>query len=163
MMDCPRESDVLEAVAFDRVRQMQDHLDACASCAEVAGIAAALRHDYEASVREAHVPSAGVVWWRATIRARADAARAVSQPITLAQGAAAASAVGLAFGFAGVAWRSLTSDTSLSDILVRLGARSDELATASALVIQHALPVALALAACLVIAPVALYFALSDD
>jgi hypothetical protein len=163
MMDCPRESEVLDAVALDRVRQVQDHLDACASCAEVAGIAGALRRDYEAAVREAHVPSAGVVWWRATIRARADAARAVSQPITLAQGVAAASAVGLAFGFAGVAWRSLTSGTSLSEILLRLGARSDELATASAVVIQHALPVALALAACLVIAPVALYFALSDE
>jgi len=162
-MECPRESEVLEAVALDRVAQMRDHLDACASCAEVAQIAAALRGDYDAAVRDAHVPSAGVVWWRATIRARADAARAVSQPITLAQGVAAAAAIGLAFGFAGVAWRSLTSGASLSEMLVRLSARSEEIATASALVLQHALPLALGLAACLVIAPVALYFALSDE
>ena len=160
---CPRESDVLEAVALDRVPQVQDHLDACESCAEVAGIAGALRRDHDAICREAHVPSAGVVWWRATIRARAEAARAVSQPITLVQGVAAASAVGLACGFAGLAWRTVSSATTLSELLVRLAARGDEIATGSALVLQHALPLALGLAACLVIAPVALYFALSDE
>ena len=103
------------------------------------------------------------MWWRATIRARAEAARAVSQPITLIQGVAAASAVGLACGFAGLAWRAVSSATTLSEFLVRLAARGDEIATASALVLQHALPLALGLAACLVIAPVVLYFALADE
>jgi len=44
-----------------------------------------------------------------------------------------------------------------------LDARRDEIATASSLLLQHALPRALGLAACLVIAPLALYFALADD
>ena len=162
MIDCLREADVLEAVALDRVHLVRDHLDACASCAEVAEIAAALRRDHEAGCRDAHVPSAGAVWWRATIRARAEAARTVSQPITLAQGVAAACVIGLAFGFAGVAWRSLSTFSTIGDFLVRLDAH-DEIATASALVLQHALPLALGLAACLVIAPLALYFALSDE
>ena len=163
MIECLRESDVLEAVALDRLAEVREHLEACASCAEVAEIAGALRRDHDAGCREAHVPSAGAVWWRATIRARAEAARTVSQPITLAQGIAAACAIGLASGFAGVAWRSLWTFASLGDFIVRLDARRDEIATASALVLQHALPLGLGLAACLVIAPVALYFALSDE
>jgi hypothetical protein len=111
---------------------------------------------------DAHLPAAGTVWWRATIRARAEAARAVSQPITLAQGIAAACAVGLAFGLAGLAWR-LLPVASFSDLVVSVDARREEFAAASALVLQHALPLVLGLAACLVIAPLALYLALADD
>ena len=158
--ECPRESDVLEAVAFDRVRRLQEHLNGCASCADVAAIATALRRDREAICREAHVPSAGVVWWRATIRARAEAARTVSQPISLAQGITAACAIGLALGFGGGPWHWLRHVANAGDLIV---ARRDELAAASALVLQHALPLTLGLAACLVIAPLALYFALSDE
>ena len=161
--ECVQESVVLEVVALNRLHLVQDHLDACASCAEVAAVAHALRRDLDASCREAHVPSAGVVWWRATIRARAEAARTVSQPITLAQGIAGASAIGLAVGFAGAAWRWLQTFAGGGDLIVRLDARRDEIAAASALVLQHALPLALGVAACLVIAPLALYFALSDE
>jgi hypothetical protein len=160
--DCPRESEILEAVAFGRLPQVREHLDTCASCAEAAAIAGALRRDHVAALGEAHVPSAGAVWWRATIRARAEAARTVSQPITMLQGIAGACAVGLAAAFAGVAWRWMQTFTSAGDFFVRLDARRDELAAASAL-LQYALPLTLGLAACLVVAPLALYFALSDD
>jgi hypothetical protein len=160
--DCPRESEILEAVAFGRLPQVREHLDTCASCAEAATIAGALRRDHAAALDEAHVPSAGAVWWRATIRARAEAARTVSQPITMLQGIAGACAVGLAAAFAGVAWRWMQTFTSAGDFFVRLDARRDEIAAASAL-LQYALPLTLGLAACLVVAPLALYFALSDD
>ena len=161
--DCPRESEILEAVAFDRLAQVREHLDACASCAEAAAIAGALRRDHAAGIREAQVPSAGAVWWRATIRARAEAARTVSQPITMLQGIAGACAVGLTAAFAGVAWRWVQTFTSASDFIIRLDARRDDIAAASALLLQYALPLTLGLAACLVVAPLALYFALSDD
>ena len=160
--DCPRESEILEAVAFGRLPQVREHLDTCASCAEAGAIAGALRRDHAAALGEAHVPSAGAVWWRATIRARAEAARTVSQPITMLQGIAGACAVGLAAAFAGVAWRWMQTFTSAGDFFVRLDARRDEIAAASAL-LQYALPLTLGLAACLVVAPLALYFALSDD
>jgi hypothetical protein len=160
--DCPRESEILEAVAFGRLPQVREHLDTCASCAEAAAIAGALRRDHAAALGEAHVPSAGAVWWRATIRARAEAARTVSQPITMLQGVAGACAVGLAAAFAGGAWRWMQTFTSAGDFFVRLDARRDEIAAASAL-LQYALPLTLGLAACLVVAPLALYFALSDD
>jgi NAD/NADP transhydrogenase alpha subunit len=162
VIDCVREADVLEAVAFDRLHSVRDHLRTCASCAELAMVASAIRRDHDAGCREARVPSAGAVWWRATIRARAEAARTVSQPITFAQGAAAASVLGLAFGFAGVLWRWLSGFASVGEFLVRLRA-SDDVAAAAAVVLQHALPLALGLAACLVIAPLALYLALSDE
>jgi hypothetical protein len=162
-MECPHESDVLQAVAFDRVAEVREHLDMCTNCAEVAEIARALRRDHAATLREAHVPSAGAVWWRATIRARAEAARTVSKPITVAQSVAGACVAGLMAGFAGALWRWLSSLMSAGDVLIRLDARRDEIAAASSLVLQHALPLALGLAACLVVAPLALYFALSDD
>ena len=161
--DCRREAEVLEAVALDRLHLVREHLDTCASCAEVATVARALRIDLEAGCREAHVPSAGVVWWRATIRARAEAARTVSQPITWAQGVAGACAVGLAVGFGGVGWRWLQTFTSAADFMVRLDARRDDISAVAALVLQYALPLTLGLTACLVIAPLALYFALSDE
>jgi len=161
--DCPRESDVLEAVAFGRLPQIREHLDICASCAEVAAIAGVLRQDHTATIREAHVPSAGTVWWRATIRARAEAARTVSQPITMLQGIAGACAVGLTAAFAGGTWRWIQTFTSAGDFIVRLDARRDDIAAASTLLLQYAVPLTLGLAACLVVAPLALYLALADD
>ena len=160
--DCAHERDVLEAIAINRLEQIQEHLDACASCAELAEIAGALHQEYEATCREAHVPSAGAVWWRATIRARAEAARTVSQPITVAQGVAGAAAVGLACGLVGVVWRAIPWAGSGADFLARVSERS-EMAPALAMVVQHALPLTLGLAACLVAAPLALYLALSDE
>jgi hypothetical protein len=160
---CPREAEVFEAVAFNRVADVRDHLAACAVCAEIADVAGVLRAEHAAACREAPVPSAGAVWWRATIRARAEAARTVSQPITILQGVAGACGVGLACALAGVAWRSLPWVDSVGDVVARLDERRDEIAAAFALVVQYGLPITLALAACLVVAPLALYLALADD
>jgi hypothetical protein len=165
MTECSRESEVLDMLARGSdvdPRDLREHLASCASCGEMAGIAAALGDDHRAALREAHVPDAGSVWWRATIRARAEAARTVSQPITVAQGIAGACTIGLASALATAIWRWLPY-TSVADLAVGLETRRDEIAAASALVLQHALPLALGLAACLVIAPLALYLALADD
>src|SRR5512140_1770898 len=66
-------------------------------------IEAALRAEGEAARRTAVVPSAALVWWRAQLRARQEAARAVTRPIAIAQGLAVACSAGLALGIAGVA------------------------------------------------------------
>jgi hypothetical protein len=163
MTECPRESEIFEAVAFNREREVRDHLATCAICAEIADVAGALRADHAAACREAAVPSAGAVWWRATVRARAEAAHTVSQPITVLQGIAGACGAGLAVALAGVAWRSFDWLGRFDEIVTRLDARRDEIAAASALVLQHGLPIMLALAACVLIAPFALYVAFSDD
>jgi len=161
-VECAHERDVLEAIAMNRVEHVRDHLEACGSCADLAEIAAALHDDYEATCREARVPSAGAVWWRATIRARAEAARTVSQPITVAQGVAGAAAAGLSCGLLGIALRAIPWAGGISEFSSRLG-DGGEMASALSLVVQHALPLTLGLAACLVVAPVALYLALSDE
>jgi hypothetical protein len=163
MTECPRESEVFEAVAFNRLDVVRDHLATCAICAEIADVAGALRADHAVACDAASVPSAGAVWWRATIRARAEAARTVSQPITILQGVAGACGVGLAAALVSLVWRSFSWFARFDDIVIRLDERRDDVAAASALVLQHGLPIMLALAACVVIAPFALYVAFSDD
>jgi hypothetical protein len=141
------------------------HAAGCPICAEVAAVAVAL-HEAEASARQdarMRLPSAGVVWWRATIRARAEASRAAERPITVVQGIAGASAVGLACGVVGAAWGSIEWLKHLGDVVVKLKTDRFDLTGASALILQHALPLVLGLGACLLIAPLALYLVLSDD
>jgi len=54
-----------------------------------------LKTDHAAMVAEANVPSAGQVWWRAQVRARAEAAEAAARPLFVAQALACAAVVGL--------------------------------------------------------------------
>ena len=46
-------------------------------------------------VAQANVPSAGQVWWRAQMRARAEAAEAAARPLFVAQAVACAAVVGV--------------------------------------------------------------------
>ncbi len=98
--ECDREDDVLDALAAERWPERCDedlrtHVNACAVCADLAEVAAALLDDREAAWREARVPPAGVVWWRAQLRAREEAARAAGRPLAFIQGVAASVAVWL--------------------------------------------------------------------
>ena len=167
-LECPREQELVDAITGGRWPNacggpLREHVAACAICREVADVTAALYEDASWAERDARVPSSGLVWWRATIRARAEATRVAERPISVFQSIVAACAAGLACGLVGAAWRSLQWLPRLGDLIIGLDTRRLELAPAAALVIQYALPVALALGACLVLAPVALYLALSDD
>ena len=109
---CPHEQAIVDlVVAGGRLDESDDalraHVADCRACAETLELARLLQEDQKALCAEAPVPSAGAVWWRATIRARAEAARAAGQPITLLQGIAAATAVGLFVALAGAWWRSV--------------------------------------------------------
>jgi hypothetical protein len=168
MIECAREQDVLEAVAFGRWpahvdEGLRSHVSACAICADLVEVARALHDDRASACRDAHVPAPGLVWWRATIRARAEAARAAAQPITVLHGIAGACAVGLLCGLAGTVWRSFHGAWQLGDLVSQLGAGQAGLASAAALAPPLAVPLILGLAACLVLAPVALYFTLADE
>jgi len=168
MIACDREADVLEAVAFGRWSGHCDpalaaHAATCAVCADVVAVSIALRDDREWACSEANLPTAGAVWWRATIRARAEASRVAERPLTVAQGIAGACAVGLAFGLAGFAWQSVQRFERLGEILAGLDASTLQFASSSASILQRALPLVLGLGACLLIAPIAVYLVLSDD
>ena len=167
LVECAHEADVVEAVAFGIWEPgLRDHVSECETCAEVAGIARALHDDRAAGCQEAHVPAAGMVWWRSTIRARAEATHTVAQPITLLQGIAGACAMGLGVSLLGIAWRALPDmgDVATAASLVeRLEAGRAQIAAASSMIPAFGLALVLGVAACLVLAPIAFYFTLGDE
>lgn len=165
--ECAREADVMDAVAFgrwpDQCAELVSHASTCAICADLADVARALHGDRDALCREAQPPAAGLVWWRATIRSRADAARTATQPISVLQGVAGASIVGVAGALFTVASQSIHWADRLGDVVASLESRRAGVALASAFAAGHGLPILLALVAGLVLAPLALYLTLADD
>ena len=171
MSDCPFESDVLDALASRRWparagEELQAHVAACDSCRDLASVAGALINEEDVAYAGAHVPSSAAVWHRAQLRAREDAARAAMRPIGFVQGLAFAFSVAAAIAVA--VWglpvlASLMPD--LSGITASLHAPSLSMPTdTQALALLSNTTVQVALAAWLVLlAPVAVYFALSND
>jgi hypothetical protein len=160
MIECPRESDVLDALASarwpDRVdAELAQHVAACSICQDVIAVASAMQEDHDVTWREANVPSSGQMWWRAEMRARQDAIRDASRPVTVAQ----AVAVGLALSFTGIAgWLAWPTVLGFFASLFPNAASQQTSVLASPLM----LPVAVAMLALLVVTPVALYFVLSE-
>jgi hypothetical protein len=165
--ECVREADVLEAVAFGRwPEQCSDlaaHVSSCEVCSDLVEVARALHDDRERLCREAQPPAAGMVWWRATIRARAEAARTATQPISVLQGIAGACFVGAAAGLITIAWQSMHWVDRIGELAVRLESHRAGIASAATLAAGHGLPIMVAVAAGLVLAPLALYITLADD
>jgi hypothetical protein len=159
---CPHEQAIVDLVVAGRWFDDSDdalraHAVECRACAETIELARLLQDDQKALCAEAPVPSAGAVWWRATIRARAEAARAAGQPITLLQGIAAAAAVGLFVALVGAWWRSVAPGGIWFE-------RFDDLISRSASIpVAVVLSLLLVLAACLIVAPIAVYLATGDD
>jgi hypothetical protein len=108
--------------------------------ADLLEIERALREDHDVLCRTARVPDASLVWWRATIRARADAARIAEHPIAVAHSIAGACVVALACALGGLAWRTMPE-----------------------VILQYAVPLVAALALCLLVAPLAVVLALARD
>ena len=99
-IDCERESDVLMMVTTGRwpertPSELSEHIASCGVCHELAIAAAAI--DADATDGPApSLPSSGTVWWRAQLRARQEAAKAVVRPITAAQALSLAAFFGVA-------------------------------------------------------------------
>jgi hypothetical protein len=110
-LSCPRESEVLEVVAIGQWpgradESLRDHVSGCSVCSDLATIASAIADLGDASITVARVPDAAVVWYRAQLAAREEAARKAVRPMLLAHLAAAAGAAGIGL----VAWRELGTD-----------------------------------------------------
>jgi hypothetical protein len=72
------------------------------SDAEIEAIVAdAIAAEASTARREAQPPSSAIVWWRAQMRARAEAARAVERPVTIVHALALAATLGLLAGVLG--------------------------------------------------------------
>ncbi|HTM24197.1 MAG TPA: hypothetical protein VL225_03335 [Vicinamibacterales bacterium] len=66
-------------------------------------VADAIATEASSARAEAAPPSSAIVWWRAQMRARQEAARAVERPLTIVHGLAIACAAGLALSLIGTA------------------------------------------------------------
>ena len=156
LIECPRESEMLDALASarwpDRVgSELADHVASCGICRDVIAVASAMQQDHDAAWREASVPSSGQMWWRAEMRARQDAIREASRPVTVAQGVAVVLALAVAVGVGWFAWPSVQGFFTTASMADMPGIGSTMF-----------IPLALAMGALLVVAPVALYLVISE-
>jgi hypothetical protein len=165
MTECPREFEVLEAAvvgpAFKPADpELADHLGSCASCREAVVVAAALAAEKDRAFEDAALPTADVVWLRAQLYARAEAARVASRPIVLVQACGVACAIGAIGAIVGTAFWWLRSwVTWLGDAaaVVASAPGTFEMATLASRGIL------LAVGVWLVLAPVAVYLAATED
>lgn len=152
---CPREADIVAAVRAGRWpghadASLRAHVATCAVCEEVAGVAVLFDDAFEAeAAATGTLPAAGQVWWRARVRARAEAARRAARPVLAAQALAAACAIGLV---AAVLSYLLPSMTRTAGALLAPIASMEFGAIAYAVV-----------GAWLILAPVAVYFAVARE
>lgn len=139
------------------------HVSACGQCAEVVTVTRLLMAEWEATRREAPLPAAEVIWWRAQLRARQEAARMAALPVQVALGIALAAACGLlaAFGDSLLAWIAGQVSIAGSSLIVEaLSIEPPRFVAASPFTIGV---IVLALVAAAVLAPVAVYVAGERD
>jgi hypothetical protein len=165
---CAQERDVVSAVLSRRwnsaAESLKQHAAGCEICRDVVAVADLLSADQERSRFDVRVPAAGQIWWRSAVRARLEAAQTAARPMTWFHGIAGACALGLAWALVGMAWPSIRELMAWLTTLT-LGVDSgfgDGLSVVTAMV-QKSLPLAFVVAACLVLAPIALYFALAEE
>jgi hypothetical protein len=161
---CTREQDVLDVLAArrwpDRCEpELEAHIRACAICGDLAAAAAALMNEQESAWGEARVPASGVVWWRAQVRAREEAARAAARPIAFVQGVAASCALWVAVSLlrafspqVGLHWR---------DWMAGVADHAPDVSSLAAS-LPGGLPFLIVIGASLLLAPLALFIGLRE-
>ena len=119
----------------------------CPECGPLVVVADRIRREFARTKEQARVPTPEIVWWRAQMRARDEAARTAARPILFTQALAVAALIGL-----------LLSVIGRLTLPVISWAGFPGLAAGFPIV-----PVAIAAACWLIIAPAALYLAFSRD
>lgn len=167
-IECVQEAAVVEAVLSgywpDRAdHALVEHVVECEVCREVASIATLVHDDHERSRYEVQVPASGQVWWRAAIRARLDSTEVATRPMTWLQGITAAAAVGVLLALIGTAWPFAMPMFERAWTMAAGYFPSPDVANAMANGLRLSAYIGLIAAAILLLAPLALYFALSDE
>jgi hypothetical protein len=165
--DCDREQDVLDAITSQRWptrcdEDLQAHVRTCSFCADLVEVASALLDEHASAHQEARIPSSGIVWWRAQLRARDEDARAAARPIAFVQGIAASVAVWLLVTFI----RAVPAATFVAWKDWVLGFMPHvSLPVPSLAHVAAAIPVGVlvVVGAALLLAPLAIYFAVAED
>jgi hypothetical protein len=163
---CPSEPAVLAAVADGSLAEpgasaeLRRHAASCASCRDLALVAAAIRAEGRRARRAAAVPSAGLVWWRAELRNRQEAARKAAAPLTAVHALAIVGTIALAAGLVTTVVSASGTTAWWIDGLVQVLPSWDAIkgqALEPTPFLRYGVP--LGLLAWLVLAPVALYLA----
>ncbi len=143
---CSREPEIVAAVLAGCFSDtLRAHAAGCPVCGESARVVALVHDDFLRCQREANVPTADIVWLRARIRARDEAARIAARPIIFTHAIAIAALVGLL----------LSAGSRFS-----LGYWTPVL---DGLPMPMLIPLVIALAGSAILAPVALFVAFSRD
>ena len=119
----------------------------CPQCGPLVRLAQQIREEYEHTTHQAHVPTPEIVWWRAQMRAREEAARKAAGPILFTQALAVAALIGLLVSLAGRLTLPALSFVEFSPLSATLPVFS----------------IVIAAALCLVIAPIAVFVALARE
>ena len=94
---CKYEQEVMKALRFGPLsHELQAHVTGCVECSEVVLVANCLERDAH-SMGEISIPSADLVWRRAILRSRAEAAARAIRPIQLVVEASIAVMITAAF------------------------------------------------------------------
>ena len=130
-----------------RFRDCQCDKAECPKCGPLVALAQQIRQEFEHTTQTARVPTPEIIWWRSQMRARQEAARKAARPILLTQALAMAAFIGLLVSVAG-----------------RLTLPAFSFGEMSLLSVGTPLMYILAVASfCLLVAPLAVYFALARD
>ena len=78
-----------------RLRDCQCEKPECPECGPLVVLAEQIRREFEHTQQRAQVPTPEIVWWRAQMRAREEAARTAARPIVFTQALAVAALIGL--------------------------------------------------------------------
>jgi hypothetical protein len=165
---CVHEQDVVDAVLSRRWdvanETLTQHAAGCEICSDVVAVSRLLAADLDRARYDVRVPAAGQIWWRSAVRARLEGAHAAARPLNWLHGIATACALGLTVAGVGMLWPSLREMVSwLAARTLVVDASVADVATLVIAALQRSLPLAFVVAACVVLAPVALYFVLTDD
>jgi hypothetical protein len=166
--DCPQEQLVVNAVLAGSWphragEALVDHAATCETCREIAAVSVLLRDDIEHARIEMHIPAAGQVWWRAAVRARLESTHAAARPITWMHSITAAIVLGMFLAGLTTTWPMIpgaiaTIRSFSTDILP-----SAVVTSAIAGGLAQSVLIGLVAAGLLLLAPLAVYFVLSDD
>ncbi len=166
--ECTHEPPIVEAVMSGSLPRHADpalvaHADSCQVCGEVALIATLIHDDHERSRYEAHVPAAGQVWWRSAIRARLESTQSAVRPITWLHAVTGAIAIGALLAMLTAAAPLLSPLTERAWAVAVGFFPNAEVAAALASGLRLSAMLGVLGAAFLVLAPLAVYFALSRE
>ena len=144
---CDREDEVL-AGRHGSDAALRAHVASCADCAELVTLADAILDERNIAVHEASIPGSGAAWWRIQQRARRDAERAAARTVTIVQAVAISAALAIALALLGapsLAWFARPGLPSWSTV------------------VGSGMPLVLAGALWLALAPVAVWLAVTEE